>query len=209
LPDAATARDAFRRRHGLGPDDVAVLFVARNYVLKGLQPLLDAFAKIGRQPNRSRLIVCGSRRDSRFRRQARRLGVADRVLFLGFVDDVRECFAGCDVFAFPTFYDPCSLVVLEAMNAGLPVVTTRQNGAGELLIEGVDGFVIASPWAQPQLADRLGRLVCNAELRRRMGEAAHRHVRAFTVEARQQEMLTALERAVGDRLAQPALRIAA
>jgi UDP-glucose:(heptosyl)LPS alpha-1,3-glucosyltransferase len=148
---------------------VAVLFVARNYALKGLEPLLEAFAPVARDFSKCFLLVCGSGRDRRFRRQVLRLGLADRVLFLGFVDNIQECFAGSDAFVFPTFYDPCSLVVLEAMQAGLPVITTRQNGAGELLTEGIDGFVVESPWSKDQLTDRMARLVGDADLRSRMG----------------------------------------
>jgi UDP-glucose:(heptosyl)LPS alpha-1,3-glucosyltransferase len=209
MSNAQSARAAFRRRHGLAADDVAVLFVARNYALKGLEPLLQAFGRIAHTAPEARLVVCGSRRDRRYRRQARRLGVADRVAFLGFVDDVRECFAGCDVFAFPTFYDPCSLVVLEAMNAGLPVITTRQNGAGELLAEGRDGFVVDSPWALDELAGRLAQLVGDAALRRRMGAAARANARAFTIEARQRELLAALQRAAAEAVAEPTVRRAA
>ena len=113
--------------------------------------------------------------------------------FLGFVDDVRECFAAADLFAFPTFYDPCSLVVLEAMAAGLPVITTRQNGAGELLQEGIDGFVIDSPWAVEQMTHQLQRLVGNERLRRFMGEEAARHVQQFTLDVRLQELMAVLQ----------------
>jgi UDP-glucose:(heptosyl)LPS alpha-1,3-glucosyltransferase len=209
LPDPDGARAEFRRRHGLRPDDVAVLFVARNYGLKGLEPLLEAFAPVARDSPNSFLLVCGSRRDGRFRRQVLRLGLRDRVLFLGVVDDIRGCYAGSDVFAFPTFYDPCSLVVLEAMQAGLPVITTRQNGAGELLREGMDGFVVDSPWTVDQLTDRVARLVRDGDLRRHMGGNARMRVRAFTVEARQAEMLAALNRAASDPNAHPGLRDAA
>jgi UDP-glucose:(heptosyl)LPS alpha-1,3-glucosyltransferase len=199
-PDESTARTNFRQRHGLGPNDVAVLFVARNYELKGLEPLLEAFAKVASQSTTARLIVCGSRRDRRFRRQAAKLGLQDRVLFLGFVDEIRECFAGCDVFAFPTFYDPCSLVVLEAMNAGLPVITTKQNGAGELLTEGGDGFVIDSPWSIDQLADRITRLANDADLRQHMSHTARQNVLRYTIEAREQELLTALTKAATSKI---------
>lgn len=203
LWDPVGAREAFRRRHGLRPDDVAVLFVARNYALKGLEPLLEAFAPVARDFSKCFLLVCGSGRDRRFRRQVLRLGLADRVLFLGFVDNIQECFAGSDAFVFPTFYDPCSLVVLEAMQAGLPVITTRQNGAGELLTEGIDGFVVESPWSKDQLTDRMARLVGDADLRSRMGGNARLNVQGFTVKARQEELLAALYRAAGDPLAEP------
>jgi UDP-glucose:(heptosyl)LPS alpha-1,3-glucosyltransferase len=209
VPDFATSRAQFRERLVLSPNDVAVLFVARNYVLKGLQPLLEAFVPVARQQPQVRLVVCGSRRDGRFRREAARLGLSHRVIFLGFVDDIRQCFAGCDIFAFPTFYDPCSLVVLEAMNAGLPVITTKQNGAGELLKDGVDGFVIDSPWSLDQLSDRILRLAADRALRRRMGQAAQGHVLAYTTESRQQELLAALARAASDDAGRPGWRFAA
>jgi UDP-glucose:(heptosyl)LPS alpha-1,3-glucosyltransferase len=206
LPNAASVREQFRRAHGLDRQ-VALLFVARNYKLKGLEPLLVAFGRLSRDVP-ARLIICGSNRDSRFRRQAARLGVADRVSFLGFVDDVRAVFAGCDLFAFPTFYDPCSLVVLEAMYAGLPVITTVQNGAGELIREGVDGFVIESPWSVEQLCDRMRRLCLDVELRRRMGDAARTKVQSHTVGAQQNDMLRALARALQYDTARPASRAA-
>ena len=59
-------------------------------------------------------------------------GSSETVHFLGYHDDIRECFASSDFFVMPTYYDPCSLVVLEALACGLPVITTVQNGASEL-----------------------------------------------------------------------------
>jgi UDP-glucose:(heptosyl)LPS alpha-1,3-glucosyltransferase len=209
LDDAGAARTAFRREHGLRDDEVAVLFAARNYSMKGLRPLLEAFAQIAADCPRARLVVCGSRRDGGYRRLAAARGIARQVLFLSFVDDVRPSFAGCDVFAFPTFYDPCSLVVLEAMGAGLPVITTRQNGAGELLSEGRDGYVIDSPWAVEQMAERLRLLVTDGELRRRMGAQARTNVEGFTIRAGREELLAALARAAADPQASPKLRSAA
>jgi UDP-glucose:(heptosyl)LPS alpha-1,3-glucosyltransferase len=207
--DETAARQQFRKQVSLAPDHLAVLFVARNYVLKGLEPLLEAFVPVVRQRPEMRLVVCGSRRDGRFRRYAARLGLANRVIFLGFVEDIRRCFAGSDVFAFPTFYDPCSLVVLEAMQAGLPVITTKQNGASELLTDGVHGFVLDSPWSIKELSDRMLRLGSDHQLRRSMGQAARRQVQAYTVEARRQEMLAALETAARCGAGRPGLPAAA
>lgn len=209
LGDAPEARETFRRAHGLDRDDVAVLFAARNYSMKGLRPLMEAFARIAPECPRARLVVCGSRRDGSYRRLATALCIQPQVRFLGFVDDVRPCFSGCDVFAFPTFYDPCSLVVLEAMGAGLPVITTRQNGAGELLNDGQDGYVIDSPWALEQLGERLRRLLTDDELRLQMGRQARANVAEFTVHARLDELLSALRRAAADPQASPQLRDAA
>ncbi len=196
--DSRSLREAFRREQGLGPGHVGILFVARNYGLKGLTPLLEAFARLVRSFPESRLVVCGNDRDRRYRRRAESLGVEQTTRFLGSVDDVRPCFAGADLFAFPTFYDPCSLVVPEAMAAGLPVVTTRQNGAGELLADGEDGYVIDSPWHVDQMVDRLARLVGDRGLRATMGRRAAARTTELTVEAQTERIATILERPADD-----------
>ena len=76
----------------------------------------------------------------------------------------------------PTYYDPCSLVVFEALACGLPVITTACNGAGELITDGREGFVIPAPdastgWPVPSGHDR-------RRGRRRMAEHAARLGRA-------------------------------
>jgi UDP-glucose:(heptosyl)LPS alpha-1,3-glucosyltransferase len=195
--DQGALRAKFRREHGLGDEVTAILFSARNYELKGLSPLLEAFAAVAASRPNMTLVVCGQRRDGAFRRRAAELGLENRVRFLGFVDEMEPCFAGCDVFAFPTFYDPCSLVVLEAMHAGLPVITTRTNGAAELITSGRDGIVVSSPDDVEGLADRLATLCDDAGLRARMGAAAERKAAQFTIDARLGELLAVLERAAG------------
>ena len=194
--DNRALREAFRREQELEASHVGILFVARNYGLKGLEPLLEAFARLARSFPESRLVVCGNDRDGRYRRRAKSLGVEQKTRFLGSVNDVRPCFAGADLFAFPTFYDPCSLVVPEAMAAGLPVITTRQNGAGELLSDGDDGYVIDSPWHIDQMVDRLARLVGDGELRATMGRRAAVRAKELTVEAQTERITTILERPV-------------
>ena len=188
----ADARTAFRLEHGLSNGDAALLFLARNYELKGLEPLLEAFAQTASKHANGRLIVCGSRRDDSFRNKTKQLGIADRVRFLGFVEDVNRVFLGSDAFVLPTFYDPCSLVVPEAMHYGLPVVTTEQNGASELLQTGVDGFVVSSPWKLEELAEVLGRLCEDGALRARMGAKARLRAERFTMETRLRELMGVL-----------------
>lgn len=209
LTDRSIARAAFRRQHALAEGDVAILFVARNYELKGLGPLLDAFAPLARRYPHLRLLACGGKREAAHRRQAQRLGIAGQVNFLGFVDDIRNCFAGADVFAFPTFYDPCSLVVLEAMRAGLPVITTRANGAAELITDGGEGFVIDSPWNIDGLRLRLHLLATDAALRERMGARARSAAERFSLVDRAGQLLACLERAAGDSPASATERAAA
>ena len=134
-----------------------------NYRLKGLAPLLEAFALVT-QPS-ARLVVVGHPKFGRYERQARRLGVANRVSFLGHRTDPKNCYFAADFLVHPTFYDPCSLVALEALACGLPVITTRYNGASELLSPPSDGLVINDPHDAASLASAMANMLDRGYLR--------------------------------------------
>lgn len=146
-PASASAREAARR--GFGIDAAMVpLFVGHNFRLKGLDTVLRAVAGLRRRGVGGRavhLLVAGRGPVAAFERRARRLGVADAVTFAGFVPDVRIAYAAADVFVQPTFYDPCSLAVLEAAASGLPPLTSRFNGGGELFRHGESAWVVDDP----------------------------------------------------------------
>ncbi len=156
LPRPNETRAEFRGEVGLATDDLVGLFVGHNYALKGLEPLIRGLAARERPGARPiKLLVCGGGRPGRYRRLAERLGVGDRVVFLGFHDDVRECYWSSDFFVSPTYYDPCSLVVLEALACGLPAITTACNGASELMSHGRQGFVLSTPDATDEMVAAL------------------------------------------------------
>jgi UDP-glucose:(heptosyl)LPS alpha-1,3-glucosyltransferase len=167
-----------RRRWGVADSDVVAAFVATNYRLKGLEPLLHALARTSAA---LKLAVAGSPKTGPWRRLARRLGIADRVIFLGLAADVRRVYFAADFHVHPTFYDPCSGVVIEALASGLPVVTTRYNGAAELMRPPEDGVVLDDPHDHAALADSMTRLLEPA-LRERCGRAARQSAAASTLE---------------------------
>lgn len=161
VADRGATRREFRARFGLGDGDLVALFVGHNYALKGLGPLLHALAlRTTRDPSARpiHLVACGGGEPGPYRALADRLGLAKTVHLAGFLPDVRAPFWGSDVFVLPSYYDPCSLVVFEALACGLPVITTACNGAGEVITEGREGFVVDRPDALDDLADRLGRM---------------------------------------------------
>jgi UDP-glucose:(heptosyl)LPS alpha-1,3-glucosyltransferase len=169
-PFRFAAEDRLKRRHEererwhVSPDETVGLFVAMNYRLKGLMPLLNAFAITARD-QRSRLVVAGHPRFGRYLQRARELKIADRVIFLGHRPDPKDCYFAADYLVHPTFYDPCSLVALEALACGLPVITTRYNGASELLSPPADGLVIDDPHDAPTLAQAMSRMLDRGYLR--------------------------------------------
>jgi glycosyltransferase involved in cell wall biosynthesis len=133
-----------------GPKDVGtrsyrhphLLFVGLLAEGKGLRVALQALAGIDRGWT---LTVAGSGpQEGRLRQQAQRLGIGDRVEFLGFVDNQRmsDIYRGCNYLILPTFSDPCPLVVNEALTAGLFCILSHHAGnAEEFITEGRNGVL--------------------------------------------------------------------
>jgi UDP-glucose:(heptosyl)LPS alpha-1,3-glucosyltransferase len=175
--DRPRARAEERRRWGVGPGDAVAAFVAMNYRLKGLEPLLHALARVPKL----KLAVAGSPKLGPWQRLAGRLGVADRVMFIGPAGDVRRTYFAADLHVHPTFYDPCSSVVIEALACGLPVVTSRYNGAAELMHPPREGFVVSDPHDHAALAGALAQLL-DPVRRDACGRAARQAAAAWTIE---------------------------
>ena len=156
--ERALQRASMRRALGLADEAPLALFVAHNFKLKGLAELIRALAiDIAGDGPAWTLAVAGRDEPRTYARLARRLGLAARVRFVGTNTPVQAWYAAADVLAHPTWYDPCSRVVLEALSVGLPVVTTRYNGAAEVMESGRHGEVIAEPADATELAAALQR----------------------------------------------------
>ncbi|MGI8821539.1 MAG: glycosyltransferase family 4 protein [Chthoniobacterales bacterium] len=131
----AEVRETERHRLGLSSDDFAVLFVGSGWERKGLRFATGAVEACG--DPRLRLVVAGQGSAARYRSPV--------ATFLGVRQDLPALYAAADLFLLPTIYDPFSNASLEALAAGLPVITTSANGFAEVMREGVDGSVIAAP----------------------------------------------------------------
>ena len=134
---------AVSQRFAIGPDKVVALIVAQDFRRKGLRPAIEAVARV--DDPRLVLLVVGKPDPREYRQLAARLGVTDRVIFAGATADTYGFYRAADLFVLPTWHDPCSLVVLEALAMGLPTITTAQNGASEIIEEGRHGYVLNDP----------------------------------------------------------------
>ena len=161
-PANRAVRAQLRERLGVSRR-VAGLFVAHNFALKGLPCLLEAWR--GMDPERFHLLVAGRGRPPAL---ARRF---PHVTFLGDRADVRELYQTADFLVHPTFYDPFSRVAIEALACGLPVVTTRYNGAAEIMEDGREGYILDEPTHVDRLFECLERLG-NDATREALGRAA-------------------------------------
>jgi UDP-glucose:(heptosyl)LPS alpha-1,3-glucosyltransferase len=204
--DRLRRRHEFRAHWGIGPEETVALFAAINYRLKGLEPLFCAVRTLVQRPDYRgsthpfRLVVAGNPDYRKWDSMARRLGVADRVCFVGLCTEMRNAYFAADFLVHPTFYDPCSLVVLEALACGLPVVTTRANGASELLSPLQEGYVVDDPHDHQRLAWCLSQLM-DAERRTACAQAARKTAGQWTFEHHYRQLLAVFSEAAARKRA--------
>jgi UDP-glucose:(heptosyl)LPS alpha-1,3-glucosyltransferase len=148
-------------RRELGLEGLIALFTGSGFNRKGLD---RAILGLANSRARATLLVAGRGDPARYRELARENRVEDRVRFLGQRPDVPALYAAADLFVLPTRYDPFANVCLEAMAAGLPVATTANNGAAELIEPGLNGWIGEHDFApafdllaQPELLKSMGR----------------------------------------------------
>jgi UDP-glucose:(heptosyl)LPS alpha-1,3-glucosyltransferase len=194
----AERRSAARQHFNLADDALVFALVAHNFKLKGVAELIEAAALLNHTGYSFYVAIAGKASPRSYLETARRLGCTDRVRFTGPLTTVEDLYAAADVYVHPTWYDPCSLVVLEALASGLPVVTTRFNGAAELITEGREGFLLDSPADVRSLADRMG-FFFEASRIRPMGIQARSLAENFSWDRNIEEMLRVLELAAQER----------
>lgn len=170
---AAAHRAAARAEAGLTAGEHVLLFAGSGYERKGLATAVEALPRL----DRARLVVVGRGDETRYRRLAARLGVTDRMCWLGLRADLERWYAAADVLVLPTRYEPFGNVHLEALASGLPVVTTTAAGGAEVIEEGKNGAVV-SPNDAGALAAAVVRL--RGEDRAALAGAARRAAEPFT-----------------------------
>jgi len=183
--DRLKRRQEWRQRWGLQPSETIGLLAAMNYRLKGLDPLLHAVRLLRSRPacreQHFRLLVAGNSNVRAYEALAKKLGIADIVRFVGHCDPMRNAYFAADFLVHPTFYDPCSLVVLEALACALPVITTTANGASELLNPPQEGYVVEDPHHHESMAECLEKLL-DPQRRHACAAAARKTAAGWTFE---------------------------
>ena len=182
MPQVGWDRAGARIELGLPVAGRLLLFVANDYVRKGLPTLLGALVML---PRDVQLAVVGQTGQAqRFRDLAAAAGVADRVHFLGALDGVAGAYRAADVLVHPTLDDTFAMAVLEGLAHGLPVVVSgpAQCGISTLLKDGKDALLLTDPRDSRELVGTLRRLLADEALQRRLGANARAFAQAHTWE---------------------------
>ncbi len=138
-------RSLIRTRYNIGEEAFLILFVGSGFERKGLGFLIHAAGLFkARHPEVPfKVLVVGKGNAAPWLNIAADMGMAQEIVFAGVASDVERVYAAADVLALPTLYDPFANVCLEALASGLPVITTRANGASEILTGALSSFILS------------------------------------------------------------------
>lgn len=165
-----------RKELGLPPEGPVIGTVGRLVPIKGHEWLLKAAPQVLAEFPRATLVFLGDGPLlGRLQQVAGELGISGHVLFLGARQDVPECLAAFDLFAFPSLNEGMGRALIEAMAVGVPVVATRVGGIPDVVTEGVNGL-LAPPENERALAAAILALLRDPGRMRAFGEAAGRSV---------------------------------
>lgn len=187
-------REEKRRSLGFGPEDFLLLTVAEMTKNKNHTMALQALAELKALPEFSRLhylIVGRGEQWQALEEQAKALGIASHVHFLGYRTDAAELYRCCDLFVFLSHREGLSLAMMEAMGSAMPILCQKIRGNTDLIDDGISGmFVENDPVA---VAEDILDLVRNPQLRQRLGQGAAEKVKAFDESVVHSKMKTIYE----------------
>jgi len=172
--ESGQKRREVRSRHSIDMDVPVIIYVGSGFERKGLGRLISAMREV---PD-AVVIAIGKGDIARYQRMARQNGVADRVHIIGSRPDVLDYYQASDVFALPTSYDPFSNATIEAMACGLPVVTTLNNGASEIINDKKEGCIANDYTSSDELSYCLNLAVSGSSV---MGPLARQKAMSLTL----------------------------
>lgn len=191
-PRSQKYRSEIRKRHQIG-EEFVILFVSNNFRMKGLSYLMRALARLKREDHPPfKLLILGRDQKHPYLRLAKKIGILEETVFAGTTEEPEKYYGAADLLVHPTFYDACSLTVLEALASGLPVITTALNGAGGVITQGQEGFVVFDPRDEKILGERIS-FFFREELRHNASLASRRLAEDHSLEKNWEEIKYILE----------------
>lgn len=157
-----------------------ILAAGRMETVKGFDRLIAAFSQISERHHDWMLCICGGGSlENQLKAQAESLGVSEKVLFPGSVQNMHEYFLNSSVFALSSHSEGFPLVLVEAISFGLPVVSFSLPAAREILADG--GGILVPQGDVCELSEKLEMLVLDADLRKKIGKEAFASSQKYTI----------------------------
>jgi len=155
---------------------------------KGLEYLIRALPLA---KDKIKLLITGTGNFQPYKQLANSLNVLDKIIFTGFVPEIKNYYAASDIFVFPSFYEAFPGVILEAAASGLPILVTKVNGAEEVVVDSINGFFIKR---NPEdIANKINLLIRDSNLRKQMGESVYKTAQKYSWEETARKTLEVYE----------------
>lgn len=194
--NAVEIRAKTRHARQIGDHEFMVLMIGSGFETKGVDRAVRAFAAMPEQlRNRGYLYVIGADNPDPFIALASQLEVKDRIHFLGGRSDVPDFLLAADLLIHPAYYDNTATVLLEAVVAGLPVLTTDQCGYAQYVLEAKAGMVLDAPFEQAKLNKALVDMITSPEARASWQENALIFAREADIYSMPQKAVDIIEEA--------------
>jgi UDP-glucose:(heptosyl)LPS alpha-1,3-glucosyltransferase len=162
--DRSGIRASIRQDLNVASSNILLFFIGSGFKTKGLDRALTALAHLPDDlAEQTRLVIVGQDQAGPYQRLAQKLGVADRVQFLGGRTDIPDLLAAGDLLIHPAHAENTGTVLLEAIAAGLPVIATDVCGYADHIVKAVAGKVLASPFDQDELDRHLATALVSPE----------------------------------------------
>lgn len=179
-------RQEVRKQYSIDDDSPVVLFVGSGFERKGVDFLIRAVELISKPVT---VLIVGKGAEKKYKKYA----LNQRVVFCGTQKDVYKYYAASDVFVSPAIYEPFGLVYLEALASGLPIITTRNTGAAEIIKDGINGYVIQEPEDIKDIAEKIQCILDDKAQLELMSKNARVLAKEFTFEKHINSMLKIYE----------------
>lgn len=170
------SREIYRQKNGIKEQQNLLLQVGSDFVRKGVDRSIEALAALPESLRHNTLLfVVGQDKPRKFEVLAEKLGVRSNVHFFSGRNDVSELMAAADLLLHPAYQEAAGIVLLEAISAGLPVLTTAVCGYAHYIADANCGTVIAEPFSQEQLNEVLRKSLTQSSLRMAWAENARHY----------------------------------
>jgi UDP-glucose:(heptosyl)LPS alpha-1,3-glucosyltransferase len=169
-------RSEIRKLYKIKDDEFVIIFPAHEFKRKGLVQILEALKILANE--KICVLVVGKDNPEYFVKRFSR--IESRVIFAGEVQEIHRYYADSDAMVFPTDYEPFGLVLLEAMATGLPVITSKQAGAAELMSDGRNAILLNDSKNIDDIAEKIESIYRNHEYREKLGLEARKTAEMYS-----------------------------
>lgn len=170
------SREIYRQKNGIGEQQHLLLQVGSDFTRKGVDRSIEALASLPQSIRLNTLLfIVGQDKPRKFEALAEKLGVRENVSFFSGRNDVAELMAAADLLLHPAYQEAAGIVLLEAITAGLPVLTTAVCGYAHYIADANSGMVLEEPFRQQAFNDIVRKALTEPSLRSAWAENARHY----------------------------------